>query len=246
MNAFVKTTKGNFPNQNFYLAWKGWADTNYEVIKFEEEALEDSSFWINCNRGTPVFAGVTVFDKVLDKLGVIYNKIDTYPTQLYPFMNRTIEKSTIGQVKEVWQTWTEKKFMKPIHQKKFNGLQIKSILDWISLGKVEDSIEVYLTGIVNFESEFRIYIQDGEILEGKHYGGNWTKVPDEGVIKEAIKEFGKFSPCAYALDFGVTDDGKTTLVEFNDATSLGNYGIYHIWYSEMLSARWFEITYNKL
>jgi hypothetical protein len=241
MNAFVKTTKGNFPNPNFYLAWKGWVDTNYDVIKFEEEELDDPSFWMSCTRGTPVFAGVTIFDKIIQKLGVTYNKIDTYPEELYGFMNRSIEKSTIGQVRKEWESWPQKKFMKPIHQKKFNGLQIRSILDWIQLGNVDDAVEVYLSSIVNFESEFRIYIQDTEILEGKHYRGNWTKTPDIGVIKEAIKEFGSKAPCAYALDFGVTDDGKTTLVEFNDATSLGNYGLYHIWYSEMLSSRWFEI-----
>ena len=47
MNTFVKTTKGNFPNQNFYLAWRGWVDTNYDVIKFEEEDLENPSFWMS-------------------------------------------------------------------------------------------------------------------------------------------------------------------------------------------------------
>ena len=243
MNAFVKTTKGNFPNQNFYLAWKGFDEMKYEVIKFEEEDMDDQSFWMSCNRSTPVFAGVTVFDKVLQKLGVTLNKIDTYPKILYPFMNRIVERMTLGDYRKIWDK-NEKRplmFIKPIEQKKFNGNVIRSIIDWIPLAGLEDSTEIYVTTPVNFISEFRVYIHDQEILSGKHYTGDWTCMIDLGVVKEAIKEFKPQSPCAYALDFGLTDDNKTTLVEFNDATSLGNYGLNSIHYAEMIASRWVEI-----
>jgi hypothetical protein len=244
MNAFVKTTKGNFPNQNFYLAWKGFDEMCYEVIKFEEEDLENPSFWMSCSRSTPLFAGVTVFDKVLKKLGVNYKKIDTYPLILQPFMDRTVEKTTVGEFRKIWDKDEDVRprlFMKPVEQKKFNGAVMNSILDWMPLATVPDDTEVYITQPVEFISEFRVYIQDQEILSGKHYAGDWTKIVDNGIVKEAIKTFKPQAPCAYALDFGVTDSGKTTLIEFNDATSLGNYGLDSIHYAEMLASRWMEI-----
>jgi len=228
MNAFVKTTKGNFPNQNFYLAWRGFDEMKYDVIKFEEEQLDDVEFLSHIMIDTPVFAGVTVFDRVLKLKGINYKKIDTYPQILYPFMYRTVEKSTIGEFRKIWDKDEYNRprlFMKPVEQKKFNGSVMTSILDWIPLTNLPDSTEVYLTEEMEFISEFRVYIQDHEILTAKHYCGDWTKVIDIDVVKETIKTFTPEAPCAYALDFGMTDTGKTALIEFNDATCLGNYGL---------------------
>ena len=243
MNAFVKTTKGNFPNQNFYLAWKGFSEMNYQVIKFEEEELVEV-FLRNIMDSTPVFAGVTIFDRILKLKGVNYKKIDTYPEILYPFMNRTVEKSTLGEFRKRWDSDEDNRprlFMKPVEAKKFNGGVMKSILDWIPMVNVPADTEVYLTEELNFISEFRAYIQDQEILAAKHYLGEWDKVINKDVVKEAIQTFRPEAPCAYALDFGVDSNGNTTLVEFNDATSLGNYGLDHIHYAEMLASRWMEI-----
>ncbi len=247
MNAFVKTTKGNFPNQNFYLAWKGFTEMNYEVIKFEEEELTPD-FVHNIGDMTPMFAGVTIFDKVLEMKGVKYKKLDTYPTILYPFMNRSVEKSTIGEFRKRWDSDEDNRprlFMKPVAQKKFNGAVMKSILDWMPMANLPNETEVYLTEELHFKSEFRVYVHDQEIVSAKHYMGKWDLMIDRGVVEEAIKTFAPEAPCAYALDFGVDTNGKTTLVEFNDATSLGNYGINPMWYAEMLTARWIEIMTNR-
>lgn len=248
MNAFVKTTKGNFPNQNFYLAWKGWADMGYEVIKFEEEELINDIFLRSIMMSTPVFAGVTIFDKIMELKGIPYNKIDTYPVILYPFMRRSVEKTTLGEFRIRWHKDEDnipKLFMKPVQQKKFNGNVMSSILDWMPLVNVPEDTEVYLTDTVKFQSEFRVYIQNQEILTAKHYAGDWSKVIDIEIVKEAIKTFEPQAPCAYALDFGIDQNEETTLVEFNDATSLGNYGLDVMHYGEMLAERWMEIYTGK-
>jgi len=55
----------------------------------------------------------------------------------------------------------------------------------------------------------------------------------------------KHAPIAYSIDLGVVNGYPTpidTLVEVNDGTSLGNYGLDSIYYGEMLVARWFEIV----
>lgn len=49
-------------------------------------------------------------------------------------------------------------------------------------------------------------------------------------------------PAGCALDFGITDDGQTLLIEFNDGFSLGNYGVEPTLYAILLTARWAEIN----
>ncbi|MEJ0101624.1 MAG: ATP-grasp domain-containing protein [Bacteroidota bacterium] len=47
---------------------------------------------------------------------------------------------------------------------------------------------------------------------------------DYKVIEKAVKAF-KDSPKAYALDFGLTADGRLLLVEANEGYSIGSYGL---------------------
>jgi hypothetical protein len=241
MLAFVKTTNGQFPNRNFYDAWKGLQELQYEVITFEDAEMQEPSFWLSCTRGTPVFAGVQVFEEVIAKLGLPVPAIDTYPKELHQFLQRKFTISTFGEVHQQWLKNPTVQFIKPIHQKRFTGRLLRSSLDWIPLTNVAEHEAVYVFEPTEFISEFRIYIRTGNIIAGKHYTGDWTQVPDLRIIKQAIKCFDAAAPIAYALDFGVTKQGQTQLIEFNDATSLGNYGLHCSQYADMLTARWFEI-----
>ena len=185
MQAFVKTTNGKFPNPNFCYAWKGLTELQYNVTCFEDVDLKDPSFWMSCNRTTPVFAGVIVFDEILEKLGVDYKKIDTYPTILRSYLNRYVEKTTLGEYRKVWDKDEDNRplmFMKPIKQKQFNGRVMKSILDWICMTKFSDDTEVYISEPVNFLTEYRVYIRNGKILLGRNYRGDWTKGIDINVV----------------------------------------------------------------
>ena len=222
MKAFVKTNSGTFPDVNFYQAWKGFVELGYEVVLMDNEQKAD--FTVD----TPVFAGTRIFDKVMEKLGVKYERLSTYPEELKDLLFREITLTTLKEAK-----------------KQFHGNLWKSFLDLIPLANVPDDAQVIVSELVKFLSEHRAYINDKEIIAVKHYAGPWNAMqPQEETIKEAIKMF-KSSPIAYALDFGVikNKDGMycDVLVEANDGTSLGNYGLDSIHYVEMLIARWFEI-----
>ena len=52
----------------------------------------------------------------------------------------------------------------------------------------------------------------------------------------------KSAPNGFALDFGLTKDGRTILIEVNDGYSTGNFGLVSVDYAKLLSARWAEIT----
>ncbi len=53
---------------------------------------------------------------------------------------------------------------------------------------------------------------------------------------------GRGAPHAYSLDWGVTDDGRTLLVEMNEGYALGHYGLPPVSYARFLAARWHQIA----
>lgn len=244
MNAFVKTTRGNFPNPNFYAAWKGFTELGYEVVLFEDQDLTEEGFWFSCNRSTPIFAGVQVFEEMTKKLGINYQKLDTYPDALHPFLLRDVMRTTLGDFRKKWNAFEDAPpvFVKPVEQKLFTGKVIRSLVDWIPLVGLSDDTIIYTSDPVDFVSEFRVYIRDGGIQVAKHYQGDWSKVINIQTVKDAINELGDLAPCAYALDFGVLTNGNTALVEYNDATSLGNYGMPPLKYAALLEYRWQQIA----
>jgi len=74
------------------------------------------------------------------------------------------------------------------------------------------------------------------------YLGDFRVFPDMKIIDEAIAEYTKNgAPAGYSIDFGVTDNGKTLLVECNDGWSLGNYGLEPSKYCRLLGRRWHEM-----
>lgn len=61
---------------------------------------------------------------------------------------------------------------------------------------------------------------------------------DTKIIDNAVKDFSTWEgrPNACSLDFGVTKNGRTLLIEQNSAYSLGCYGLYSNYYAKMISA----------
>lgn len=61
---------------------------------------------------------------------------------------------------------------------------------------------------------------DGKVLGIQLYNGDKETVCDISVVESAVHEF-KTQPNAYSLDFGVTEDGRTLLIEMNDGLAIG-------------------------
>ena len=235
MKAFVKTNNGTFPNLNFYMAWEGFNTMGYSVTCFEEKDIDT----LDITTETPVFAGVTVFRKVIDKLGINYSPFNCYPDILKPYYRRNIRRSTLGEERAKYDKNPIPVFVKPVLPKQFIGQVWTSILQLIPLANIPDTAEVWVCEPMEILSEFRVYVHDGDILGVKHYYGDWEKVPSKEFIKQIVKTY-KPSPIAYGVDVGVNKECGF-VIEANDGCNLGNYGIDSIHYGEMIVSRWYEI-----
>lgn len=236
MKAYVKTNNGTFPNINFYMAWEAFNALGYDVVCFDEKDIDS----LEITMDTPLFAGVTIFRQVIDKLGVDYPPFDCYPAELNQYYGRKIWKSTLGEVRKNFEETKEPVFVKPIKPKDFNGVVLNSLLELIPLVTKPDDTPVYVSNPIYIESEFRVYVLEGEILGVKHYYGDWSKVPSVDFINRVVRDY-KPCPIAYGVDIGVDEDGASFVIEANDGCNLGNYGLDSIHYGEMIISRWVEL-----
>ena len=239
MKAYVKVRKGNFPDVNYYMAWKGFDEIGYEVVKFEE----DQEVTIEVAEDTPVFAGVGSCRKIIKRVwGWDYTGINPYPDELMPYMHRKVERK---KWKDARQDALEGHlFIKPVIQKQFTGVVLSTLLDTIRTGKVDEDHEVYVVEPVEFIAEYRVYVHEHEIVGVKQYFGDWYSAPSQQVVEDMVEAYKPLAPIAYGLDVGILKDNqyRMALVEINDGICLGNYGLDQIHYAEMIAARWLELT----
>lgn len=247
MKAFVKVRKGNFPDVNYYVAWKGFDEIGYEVVKFEEEDQDK----IEVTEDTPVFAGVGSCRKIVKRVfGWDYTGINPYPTELLPYMHRGVERKKWSDARK--DALEGHKFIKPVIQKQFTGTVLNTLLDTIRTGKMEADHEVFVCDPVKFISEFRVYVHEHEIIAVKHYfsedDDGYQTTPPLHDLQAMVKAYKPSAPIAYGLDVGciMTPDSikVSALVEINDGICLGNYGLDPIHYAEIISSRWQELTRN--
>ena len=85
----------------------------------------------------------------------------------------------------------------------------------------------------------------GLLLDGSRESGFCNY--DSSVLRGMMSAFTQWEnrPAACAMDICLTKDGRTLLVEFNDAYALGCYGLAQVYYAKMISARWSQLFGKK-
>ncbi len=105
--------------------------------------------------------------------------------------------------------------------------------------------DVWCSEPINIVAEWRCFVRYGRILDIRPYKGDYYNYHyDFRVIENCISDY-KTAPAGYAVDFGVTDDDRTILIEVNDGYALGSYGLLYYDYAKLHSARWAELTGTK-
>ena len=153
----------------------------------------------------------------MKQLKIAIPAYDTYPKCLYRFLGRQLRHCKYGQAKDGL-------FVKPFARVKLFTGHIKG--NW-PLGEERpellDAVDVWESEAIEFLAEQRAYIHEGRILGiGRYDSYETSELPDKSVIEKAVKAYHD-APVAYTLDFGVTKDGRTLLIEANDAWAIGMY-----------------------
>jgi len=229
---FIQKENGEIVNENAYVAYYGFNKLGYEIYFYEETPPKDlySSDivvgWIKCVKTALKNIGITPPGEI------------DYPEDLMEFFGRKIWKSNLSKIKEE----DYPVFIKPQVGKYFNGKLVTKFSDMIGFKyEAKGGCDIWCSEPVNFLVEYRVFIRYGQILGARKYKGNPFLSIDEKVVRKAIEKF-KDIPAGCSMDFGLTDDGRTLLVEVNDGYALGSYGLYPTLYAKMVAARWAELT----
>lgn len=222
-------------NPNVYNAYYGLRELGFECIFFEtyEELLE----WHHV-KSEIICGGIGMIHRRLKDFDINTDEIN-YPDELNSYLKRDIWYSTINEVRDSPEQWPV--FVKSVEGKKLTGKVIASITDLVGCGSCDDNYDVICSNVKDIISEWRVFVRYGKVLDVKPYKGDWTVHYDPEIIKNTINDY-TTAPAAYSIDFGVTSEGETILIEVNDGYALGCYGLSYWLYSKFMLSRWAELT----
>lgn len=185
---------------------------------------------------------------VFKRLGINWMN-DSYPESLRKYLKRSVWESSIRKlVMESHHKDVSNVFVKPKSKAKlFTGFVINSSLDLFRLDGIAKDTDLYCSSVVNWLSEYRVFVIKSKIVGIKHYDGDERLKLNIEVVESAITDFEKSNQRtdAYGIDFGILDDGTTALIEWNDGFALGSYGLEKEIYTELILARWEEILKTR-
>lgn len=236
MTAYVQAIKGRFTNVNTFSAAVGFEKLGREVVPFEADELDS----LPLDSGTMVCGFVGIVLRAFDRLGVRRPEFPSLPSSLEPWFGRRVFTSTLGEVRADRET----RFVKPLlEQKAFGGFVRRNPHD--ELGRtahLDDAFPILASDVVHFRAEWRCFVLRGEVIDARRYVGDFrAPSPDWTVLDACIGALADDAPVGYAIDLGITDDGRTLVVELNDGYSLGTYGTDPTPYARLLEARWEQI-----
>ncbi|MEE0264108.1 MAG: ATP-grasp domain-containing protein [Acutalibacteraceae bacterium] len=233
MKVYIQAKKGLPTDQDHFNAYIGFKEMGTEIVFFEsyDELSKSNIEDVVVGYIGTVKARLNDFGKKIDDMD--------YPDVLNKYLGRKIWKSTVNTINSNPDLWPV--FIKPISNKKFKGRVIRSTKDLIGCGSCYEDYPIFCSEVREFVAEFRVFVLYGEIIDVRRYGGEWDIHCSKEVVESCVQDFVD-SPNAYALDFGVTKDGATNLIEVNNTCSIGSYGLDPVLYAKFISARWAELT----
>lgn len=109
---------------------------------------------------------------------------------------------------------------------------------------LDDNTNYVVSKRINFDSEYRVFIYENEVVGIKNYLGNILIFPDVDYINTIINEYN--GPAAYTLDIGIYNN-KTDLIEIHPFVSCGLYGFSDKCIIPMLEKgfSWYKIHENS-
>jgi len=209
----------------------------FKLITYDELA-DDSGLWdwrtVHC-----LFVGTVEFMKEVWKIRGVDPWIPNNPSRSHKLMTLDEAKAKITPTKNL--------FIKPKELKLFTGF----VLDeshYKCLDDVPGDTELltYKPFKKEIISEWRIYVQGNEIIDCKHYSGEFDAFPNMDYIGETIGDYNllynkeSWNKC-YTIDIAIMVDKSQEIIELNDMWAIGNYGVPNDIYLDLLKYRYFGI-----
>lgn len=238
---YIKRAGGEIASEACFAAWKGFSVKGYPLDFFEWDELTGRH--LPLSRETLVVGGTVAVHKALTQIGVSIPPPLNVPESLLSFTGRKLWTTTLGDIREQFGTGSPAPtFVKPLASaKEFAGMVIASATDLKRVQHLDDDLTVQAAESIAFVSEWRYFVLRGTVVGTAHYKGDCFIHPTPGTVRNAVAAY-PGAPAAYGLDFGVTADESTLLVEANDGFALGCYGLDPAIYAGMLEDRWCEIV----
>lgn len=231
---------------NFATAMYGFQQMGAEIIPYHY--LDE--IYDGIERNDIVLDYIDQCNQVFQKFGVIA-RLPNYPDVLRPWLGRKIWSDTINHFSSDASLWSKGYFVKPVKDKVFTGKIISSIHDLTGCGNACENYEIIISEPISIGAEWRGFIRYDHLLDLRPYGGVFVNHERESlayhydydVIRKMMDAFRSWDqrPAACSMDICVTKDGRTLLVECNDAYALGCYGLDNILYAQFISARWSQL-----
>jgi hypothetical protein len=224
-------------NETAYCLWLGCQrlDIETQFFSFFSDIRD------NLKPETLVHGYISHVKSAIKCLGKQIPELPEVPPQIEPLFGRKTWTTTLGEIRKT----SGPVFIKPLKtQKAFTGFVFNgTIPDLVALADHPDDMEVVASDPVSFVSEYRYFVHNQLMIGCRHYAGDFEIFPERRIAHEAIASF-KNAPCGYSLDVGVTGgDGRTLIVEVNDAWALGSYGMDPVLYTQMIVDRWVEMMH---
>ena len=232
MRPYIQAKNGIPGGINFFSAYQGFSEMGLECVMFNDVEELDTSF-----RSDVVVGGLGVVQHAFARFGATPPHID-YPEELSRYLGRHVWTSTLDEIASQPEMWPV--FIKPIDEKRFTGVVVRSERDLRGLGS-ERGQSVLCSEPVDLIAEWRCFVRYGTVLDVRPYVGDWHVSFDASVVDDIVRDYSA-APAGYAADIGVTRDGRTLLVEVYDGYALGCYGLQHNLYAKLLAARWTELV----
>ena len=241
--AYIQADEDGLPySVNGAVAARGFEVLRYAVRFFRPADLS----CLSLGPGAVVVGGMGTVRDALEQIGIRPPSHVSAPAALYPFLGRESWRTTPQEVRDAGRFPI---FVKPYEQAKVFTGQV--VTDAAGLGRllkprddfpvVAEDFPLLVQEPVIFLSEWRVFVVRGVAIGVSHYQGDALLFPAAGVLRLALGAY-QSAPAGYSMDFGVTDDGRTLLIETNDGYSLGHGGLVSTLYAELLRARWEEMT----
>lgn len=238
----VQQKDGDYASEEDYVAKIVFTVKGYLVGFFTWEDLKAGR--CSLSRETLLVGGPRSVHEALRQIGVPPPSTLNLPERLEAYRGRRVWATDWGTIhREFLQGRTEPLFVKPLEElKAFTGYVLRTKSDLEPTIRFSAGMKLLASELVPFRSEWRYYVLRNEVIGIGHYEGDVFRYPDPETVRAAVRDFQAEAPVAYGIDFGVTEDGRTLLVEVNDAYSLGCYGLSPPRYAEMLEERWLEMV----